>query len=118
MKRLFLALVLSAPLGALANVDCGSTNASAPCTGTSHTHVVDGVTFTWNYTCNGGACQHGRFLDGTAWVRNPTGGSVTITSVTPDDAASGLEKNPATGTEATSFTQGLYANAGSDFHRW
>lgn len=114
MKRFLMALVLFAPLGAWADVDCGSTSVTAACTGRSHTHVVDGITFTWNYTCNGGDCQHGRLLDGTGWVRNPTGGNVTIVSVTPDDAASGLEKNPGSSTKASSFAQGLYSRAGSD----
>ncbi len=96
---------------AIADPDCGGDTA---CTGRSHTHAVDGIPFAWAYNCDGGDCQHGRFLDGTVWVRNPRGGNVTIDSVTPDDAVSGLEKNPGTGTKATSFTQGLFAKPGSD----
>ncbi len=87
--------------------------ASVP-VGQSHAHVVDGVTFTWTYTCGGGDCQHGQFVDGTWWVRHPTGGDVVLVSVSPDDAASGLEKNPATGTKGSTLTQGLYANSGAD----
>lgn len=110
-KLLALALLASGP--AFADADCGSTNPASPCTGTSDTHVVDGVTFTWTVSCSG-SCQMGRFWDGTLWFRHPSGGSVSIVSVTPDDAASGLEKNPMTGSEVTSLTQGMYANATSD----
>lgn len=87
---------------------------SRPVVGQSHAHVVDGVTFTWSYTCDGGECQHGQFVDGTWWVHNPSGGDVVLLSVTPDDAVSGLEKNPMTGDEVAGFTQGLFANAGLD----
>jgi hypothetical protein len=82
--------------------------------GRSHTHAVDGTTFTWLYSCDGGDCQHGRFLDGTAWVRSPSGGNVLIEQVSPDDDISGLEKNPATGDKAKSLRQGLYARSGAD----
>lgn len=114
MIHLFLLLGLLFAGDAFADADCGSTNPASPCTGTSHTHNVDGVTFTWAYTCSGGACQHGRFWDGTTWVRHASGGSVVFSSVTPDGATDGLEKNPATGANATSFTQGLYTLTGGD----
>ncbi len=112
MKRLVVAFVLSLPVIASADPDCGTSG--QPCTGRSHTHVVDGTTFTWRYSCDGGECQHGRFLDGTAWVRSSSGGNVLIEQVSPDDDISGLEKNPATGDKARSFRQGLYARSGAD----
>ena len=87
--------------------DCGSTNPSSPCTSSRISTVVDGITFAWSVSCTGGACQAGRFLDGSPWVRNPTGGAVVISSVTPDDSGDGFEKNPATGTRAKSRAQGL-----------
>lgn len=114
MKRLALVplFVLCLPLAASADPDCAA--AGAPCRGRSHTHVVDKITFTWRYSCDGGDCQHGRFLDGTGWVRNPSGGNVLIETVTPDDLMSGLEKNPATGNKGRQLRQGLYAGAGAD----
>jgi len=114
---LFAAGVAHAQSGA----DCGSTNPAAACTGTSVTTNSQGVDFTYQFTCNGGSCQLGRFLDGTPWVRNPTGGAVVITSATPDNARTGLEKNPATGDEVPPVTasndvmqQGMWTESRSD----
>jgi hypothetical protein len=99
VKRLVAVFALSLSVIVSANPDCGESG--QPCIGRSHTHVVDGTTFAWRYSCDGGDCQHGRFLDGAAWVRSPSGGNVLIEQVSPDDDISGLEKNPATDDRAT-----------------
>lgn len=118
-----LVLLLSATgiAQAQSGADCGSTNPSATCTATSVTTNHHGVNFTFQFNCNGGACQVGRFLDGTPWVRNPNGGNVTITAATPDNNRTGLEKNPATGDEVPSVTaandvmqQGMWTQSKSD----
>lgn len=60
----------------------------------------------------------GRFLDGTPWVRHPSGGNVTITSAKPDSSRTGLEKNPATGAKVpapssanNTIQQGLWSGS-------
>jgi hypothetical protein len=110
-QAICLALIFFASATPSLAQDCGSTNPSAPCTTNRITTVVDGITFTWSVTCNGGACQAGRFLDGSPWVRNSAGGDVEIVAISPDDAGDGLEKNPGTGTQAVTRQQGLLACA-------
>lgn len=119
VARVFAPLLLTttlfyAPENAQANADCGSINASSPCTGNSVSTSVDNTVFNWSFDCDGGACQVGRFLDGDPWVRSPSGGNVRITNVTPDDGSSGLERNPATGNKALSREQGLLSCASTD----
>lgn len=108
----FLATTLfAAPARAQSGADCGSVDESSPCTGSSVSNSIDGTLFTWSFECDGGDCQVGRFLDGDPWVRHPTGGDVIILDVTPDDAFSGLERNPATGSKALTREQGLLSCA-------
>ncbi|GAG90128.1 unnamed protein product [marine sediment metagenome] len=109
-------LPLSLPIllmvcAALPSVANGQT---APNLASSVSRTIDGVTFTWSFDCDGNPCQVGQFLDGARWVRHPSGGTVNITSVTPDDADSGLEKNPVTGDKALTRQQGLLACAGTE----
>jgi hypothetical protein len=112
MKRLIL-LWLLLPSLSYAVCNGGSTNEASPDTGTTASQTVDGVTFTWTFNCSGGAAQCGFLRDGTPWARCSSGGNLTIASVTPDDANSGLQKNPGIGGSSTRSNkyQGLYALA-------
>jgi hypothetical protein len=120
VKR-WLYLLALLPTLSFADPDCGSNDPESPCTGTSHTREVPNrrnaaspYVFEYSYTCSGGACQHGRFWDGSTWVRHPSGGNVVFSAVTPATAQSGWGKNIATGSNATSFTQGHFQGVGSD----
>eukprot|EP00664_Eupelagonemidae_sp_cell27_P007718 gene7718-4660_t len=100
--RAAVAALLLAPRAAAAaapgaaGCDCGSTDASQPCNGTSATRTVgsgdDAVRFSFSFSCGGGACACGRFLNGEYWVAAPGGGgAVTIVAAPePSGANDGL----------------------------
>lgn len=97
MRIIVVALLSFVAQVAYAACNGGSTNPASPDTGTTVSQTVDGATFTWGFTCSGGVCQCGYLRDGSPWVRHPSGGNVSIDSVSPDDANSGLQKNPGIG---------------------
>ena len=63
--------------------------------GTSITQIRDGVTFTFEFNCNGGSCTYGQFVNGDYWVIPSTpDGVVTVTSMSPAGEANGALVNP------------------------
>lgn len=93
---------------AAGNCDCASTNPAAPCTGTSVNQNIGPTTFAWTFSCSGGNCQCGKYVTGDYWVRHPSGGSVTISNVTPSGSQNGVMIDP-TQSFATG-SQGLLGN--------
>lgn len=86
-------------LEARADCDCGSTDASAPCTGTEFSRSRFGVEFRFEFECGGEACACGVFATGDPWVAARTASgeaveAVTIVAVTPEGEAHGMMSNP------------------------
>jgi len=82
--------------------DCGSTNATTPCTGNSVSTVKDNVNFELNFTCNGKAARCGQFADESYWIAaiDRDGAACTnivITSSTPSGTDNGMQLDPSNG---------------------
>jgi len=71
--------------------DCGSTDPNLACTGQSISYTRDGETISFDFNCDGGDCQCGKFAnEWDYWVApSAAGGSITINSMTPDATGSG-----------------------------
>lgn len=97
-------LILFCSLGATklyAACDCGSTDSSSPCTGTSIDVPVSGsdktVTFNWEFNSGGGDAYCGQFANGDYWIAPRQNGSLVLTGV--DSAGAGgttADINPVT----------------------
>lgn len=84
--------------------DCLSNKLSSPCLGQTFSRSHHGSVFTWEFSCDGGDCQFGRFNNGEYWVTHPNGDKVTILSALPSGSQDGLEANP-----SDPLSQGLLA---------
>lgn len=92
---------------------CANTNPASPCTGTSITQTFSPITFKWTFSCSGGNCQCGRFINGDYWVKHPSGGDVVISAVTPAGNENGLVQDPTSvlSENQQTRTQGFLGNA-------
>lgn len=100
--------ILYKGVSAPGNCSCGSTNPASPCTGTSIIDNNTSTSFEWTFSCSGGNCQCGQFVNGDYWVKHPSGGDVTISAVTPSGNENGLMIDPST--SFATGSQGLLGN--------
>jgi len=73
---------------------CDSADVANPCSGTTVDQRISGTQFVWTFSCSGGNCQCGRYVNGDFWVKHPTTGDVVISAVTPAGNENGLVLDP------------------------
>ncbi|MCC5858065.1 MAG: hypothetical protein JJT90_07915 [Ectothiorhodospiraceae bacterium] len=98
-------LLAAAPLQAIADCDCGSTDLTAPCTGQAISITVESTgaprpphqaaSFHWQFQSDGGDAYCGQFANGDYWIAPRPGETLTLLSVDGNGSIS-LDANPTT----------------------
>ncbi len=87
------------PVDVGSTCQCQESSPSKVCANTQAKRVSGDVEITWNFTCNGGACLCGNFVNGEIWVaardsQNSVVSKVSINNILPAGEANGAMVNP------------------------